>query len=393
MNVELVPSVCASRFNSLVRCSILAACVLFGTVASLAVRASFFGSDVAIVTIKTVDAKGTPIPWVTVGAAWTPFPPLDNKDRGPWPRLQPGDLKRLLLRNLNAWEYWNQYLTPVMYLRFSGLTDRQGLLKDQIDYVDAAGRGSEWPDELTVTYGAYRYGYQPVTGSQKVHKNDRGLEITLVLEPSPNDSPQLPEYLQTYYEIRHELSDRRRNEDISLKNYERLENLRKRLTEAAESAAAKSDHRAAAQIMYWVAYMPEVTVFNGKPNGFAQTTESLRNYEAIKKAAEYDPDNAHILMQAMLYESWWWNRENDAGRITYAAVKQLRRQWLERAVALDKRAGPHLWGKFYEEIANTHGFFGMYQEQIDKLAALDNYDPSWASDLGAEIERIKKRTR
>jgi len=378
-----------SLIKVLARCCALVGGVLYWAMACLPVQASLFGNDVVTVTIKTIDAKGAPVPWVTVGASWTPYPPL-NGDVGYWPRLQPEDLKRLLFRNPEAWEYWNQYNSPVMYIRFGGLTDQRGLLDYPIDYVNAAGRGSEWPDELVVTYGAYRYGYQPATGQIKVHKKDRQLEITLVLERDASIA-QLPNYLEIYYEIRHEIADWRRNEGISLKNYERLENLRKRLTEAAEMALEKGDHRAAAQIMYWVAYVPEVTLFNDKPNGYAQTTQSLRNYEAIKKAAEYDPGNVHIQAQAMLYESWWWDRENNARRITYADVKKLRREWLDRAVALDKRAGTRLWAKFHEEIANTYGFFDMPADEIAKLAWLNNYDPSWRNNLNARIERTRKR--
>jgi hypothetical protein len=146
--------------------------------------------------------------------------------------------------------------------------------------------------------------------------------------------------------------------------------------------------------MYWVAYVPEVTLFNGKLSGFAQTTQSPRNYDAIKKAAEYDPGNVHIQAQAMLYESWWWDRENDAGRITYADVKQLRREWLERAVALDRRAGSRLWANFHDESANTYGFFDMHSEKLKKLTWLRDYDPSWRTEryyedrIGATEEQM-----
>ena len=344
----------------------LMAIAMTGLFVCLPASASLFGNDMVTVMIKTIDSKGNPVPWVTLGAMWSPYPPL-KEPLTHWPRLQPEDLKRLLIRNPEAWEYWNKYNSPVMFIKFCGLTDQQGILRDKVDYIDAAGKGSEWPDELTITYGAYRYGLQPTTGQIKVHRKDRELEITLTVEPGPKYVAEWPDYLRTFYEIRHELADWRRNEDISLKNHERLENLRKGLTTAAEAAAGKGDRRAAAMIMYWVAYVPEVNVIEDKAVGFAQTKESLRNYEALKKAAEYDPDNAHVQAQAMLYESGWWNRENDARRITYAEVKQLRRQWLDRAVALDKRAGSRLWARFHEEIANTYGFFDMRKEQVDKL--------------------------
>lgn len=369
---------------------VLTSIAVAGFLVCLPVSAALLGNDMVTVTIKTIDSKGNAVPWVTLGAAWSPYPPL-KEPLTYWPRLQKEDLKRLLIRNPEAWEYWNRYNSPVMTIRFGGLTDQNGVLKDKIDYIDAAGNGSEWPDELTVTYGAYRYGLQPTTIQTKVHKKDRELEITLTVEPGPNYVAELPNYLLTFYKIRHELADWRRNEDISLKNYERLENHRKRLTEAAESAAEKGDRRAAAAIMYWVAYVPEVNVVEGKAVGFTQTKQSPRNYEALKKAAGYDPDNAHVQAQVMLYESWWWNRENDARRITYADVKQLRRKWLDRAVALDKRVGPRLWARFHEEIANTYGFFEMRKEQIEKLEWLKKYDPSWSTDLEGRIERIKRR--
>lgn len=354
------------------------------------VVASPFKNDMVTVTIKTIDNKGNPIPWVTIGSVWSPYPSLKQSTTH-WPRLQPKDLKRLLFRNPEAWEYWNNFNSPVMYLHFSGLTDQRGVLKDEIDYVDAAGKGSEWPDELTVTYGAYRYGLHPTTGQIKIRRGDREVDLALVVEPDSTYTARLPDYLRTFYEIRHALADWRRNEDVSLENHERLENYRKQLSEAAESAAARGDRRAAAAIMYWIAYVPEVNVVAGKAVGFAQTRESLRNYEALRKAADYDPDNPHIQAQAMLYEIWWWNRENDAGRITYNEMKQLRRQWLERATALDKRSGTRLWAKFHEEIADTYGFFGMRVEQVGKLEWLETYDPSWSTDLPDRIERIKRR--
>ncbi|MDZ4298438.1 MAG: hypothetical protein U0998_10145 [Moraxellaceae bacterium] len=365
-------------------------CFLIGITVCVPAWASFIGGNVSTVTIKTVDSNGAPIPWVTIGASWTPYPPLNEEEKY-WPRLKPEDLKRLLFRNPEAWEYWNSYNRPVMYLKFSGMTNQNGELQNRIDYIGEAGRGSQWPAELTVTYGAYRHGVLPITGQVKLHQKSRGIEITLVMAPEPNHDQQMPDYLKTYYEIKHELTDWRRNEGISLKNYERLENFRQRLIEAAKTAFVKGDSQSAARIMYWVAYMPEVTLSNGKPNGFAQTTESLRNYEAIKKAAEYDPNNPHIQAQSMLYEGWWWNHENDAKRISYEDVKRHRRAWLDRAVALDKVAGTRLWAKFHQEIANTYGFFDMHADEIVKLEWLKSYDPSWRIDIDDRIKRIKRR--
>lgn len=284
-------------------------------------------------------------------------------------------------------------MTPVMMIQFTGLTDEKGILKDQIDYVASAGSRSHWPSELVVAYGAYRHGYQPTFGQVTMNSKSHAMAITLVVDPEADNTAVLPEYLQTLYEVRHELADWRHNEDISMDNYQRLEGLRRRLFDAVRSALAQGDRVAAARIAYWVAYMPEVTLFNGKPTGFSQVAQSLRNYEAIQKAASYDPANAHIQAQAMLYESWWWDHENNAGRISYDDVKMLRRQWLDRAVALDKSSGPFLWARFHEDIANTYAFFGMNTEAIAKLEWLQRYDPSWSTGINSRIGIIKRLTK
>lgn len=358
------------------RCCAVALVAVSGS-ACWPVSAALFGNDQVTLTINAVDPDGKPVPWVTLGASWTPYPPLTS-DAGGWPRLEPADLRRLLIRNSEAWEYWNRFSRPLMYLRFRGLTDQRGVLRDTIDYVEAAGRGSEWPAELTVAYGAYRHGYEPVTAQVAVHKRDRRLEVTLVMKPSANYSTKLPEYLQTLYEIRHELADWRRNEDVSTENHERLENFRRRLTQAAEAAASAGDRKAAARIMYWVAYTPEVQVRNGKAIGFTQANEdSTRNYDALKRAAEYDPENAHVQAQFLSVQVGWWMAEERRGNLEWSEVKKLRREWLDQAIALDRRAGGQLWPRFHDHLEGAYGFFELRKQQIEKLEWLRVYEPAW----------------
>src|SRR4030066_572993 len=90
---------------------------------------SFAIADVLAVKLVAVDDHGMPVPYATVGSIWIPF------GEQSFYTLRPEDMWRTLNRNPTAWEYWNSYLAPLRNLLFSGLTDKNGVLTETLDYT------------------------------------------------------------------------------------------------------------------------------------------------------------------------------------------------------------------------------------------------------------------
>lgn len=351
---------------------------------------NLFSSDVLTVQLTVVDDAGQPVPYATIGSSWTPF----SKD--PVKALEPDDLRRVLYRYPETWEYWNGYVRPLPKLQFSGLTNVDGTLKDQIDYQEAAGRDKDGnriprPNELTIAYGVYRKGYDPAQQVITVKRDVKRTEVRIVLKRAPDYVAKIPVYRQTLDQVRAEISDWRANERISMANHDRLERLRARLETAAQEAISAGDQRAAAQIMYWVAFMPEITVIDGKPVGYSQTNfKSERNFLAFKRAAELDPMNVHI-------QSIWLSEQKlvlfrAAQNQSDAAARAFTETWLKQALALDRLAGDKLWPVFHEEMIRSFGFMEQYEAQYKKIKWMIQYEPKF-SDYSSDLRVLEAHQR
>lgn len=348
-----------------------------------------FMSNVLTVTLTVVDDHGEPVSYATVGSVWTPYgDPLPE-------RLTPADVTRILMRDPSAWEYYNRFASPLLYLKFPGLTDTAGVLTERIDYEESAGRGSHRPDHWTIAYGVYRQGYEPGQVVVQVGKDDKELRAQVVLKRAADYRSPDTVYLRTLYETRREISDWRANENITRENQTRLERLRIRLEQAGEAAIAANDRKAAAAIYYWVSRMPEIHEQNGHLIGYAQSNpESPRNVAALRKAAELDSENVYLQARWLVTEHsaeaqrWHGHELTDAQWVSY------QQRWLERARTLDRRAGEHLTYDLHTNIAYVLGFLGWeakrdkrkddalryFKESLEKLLWVQKFEPTLGLD-------------
>jgi len=357
------------------------------------VQAFIWRGDYLKITIRTVDQQGKPIPWVTVGAAQVPQN-IDTYKISTRPFLSVDDPYRILLRTSDSWEYWNRFNSPVRYLEYPGITNERGELTWMVDINDMYKRN---PGGLSFGFAAYRHGLDPAQTITSARNRAEELEVTLVLNKNSSFQEDLPNYLLTFYEAKYDLNDHRRNANMTMDNYHRLENMRLRLIEAAEQAHKADDSRSAGLIMYWVANMPKIKLRQGNPSGFDQSFDfySDQDFLALEKAVKYDPNNYHLVSQYMVKQSKWFGKLESAGHISYAEYQRRRRNWIDEAEKLVSKAGNTLWPNFHDLLASRYAVFKLFDKYIEQLIFLKDYEPRWehAERYEKRIKRAQKNTK
>lgn len=342
---------------------LLLTALIFASTAALA-KGLLSRHDALTVNLTVVDDIGVVVPYASVGSTWIPY----GAGRG---LLTPEEMWSELTRNPPAWEYWNKFYNG-RDIKFAGLTSTAGRLTEHLDYEDDARQPR--PEDWILGYAAYRQGYEPGQVMIRARKDDKRLDLKIVLKRAADYRPQDPPYIRTLHEVRIEINNSRANESVTRKNQQRLEGLRQRLEAAAEQALNSDDSKSAAKIYFWVAHLPEIKEREGNLVGYTQTnTESPRNVAAMEKAANLDPANIviqddWICSQSIVIQHMEANHE-----ITEEEWVRRREVLLERALALDRVAGSRSSASLQLLIANTASFFGYRAEKAHQFELAYRY--------------------
>lgn len=290
------------------------------------------------VTLHIQDEQGRPVPYVTV---WRYLQPRE----GPL-AIDGDDLWRLTTRYQSSFEFALDVglSQPVRKMTVCPMGDGAGQFHSTINYRYEEGSAAQLPDKMSFGFTVMKRGYLPARIDFNV-TDESAVSGRVVLERDPKQPVETQPYLMAFERLRYELSDTRRNEDISEANHQRIESLRRQLEAAARQAIDAGDKKAAARIYARMDTLPSVTFINGKPAGFSQTTpDSEQSPSYYEKAYALDPSNSFIASMIIFDEGterfggnkYKPEQATDAQRRAFA-------DYLRRLNAFMRTYGPELW--------------------------------------------------
>lgn len=329
----------------------------------------FTSANLIEVDIQVVDEAGKPLPHVTVWRFLDPYAPKWVPG-GP---MTMEDLWRMTLRYQDSFELAYRYHKPVRSLLVPQMADEQGHSLDEIDYQDESGNPR--PERVTVGYSFMKRGYLPEQ-AQIVASSEQSrfaLKITLKRNPAV---PEDTSYLRAFERIRYELSDWRKNGEVSLENHRRLERLHAELESAAEEALRQGDKPAAARMYARLQYVPEVILENGRPvDAPPWTRDSPRKRTAFDKAARLDPYHPYIWVYRVIYQGYrfagFYVDNPDA---TPARKKEFLDQIKAMEAVLEKQ-GEFVWPDFYDILAGYYMAAGQYEKAYVLYRREERFEP------------------
>ncbi len=246
--------------------------------------------NLVYVNLKIEDEQGKPIPYVTVWGYVLPreSPLAINAD----------DLWRQTIRFQSTFDLVTDDPgnKPLDKLEVYVLSDVTGHCNYKIDYLYLEGSAAKVPDAMYVGFAVMKRGYLPEYIDFKfAHENSMSAKV--VMKRDVHHEIETKSYLSEFEKIRYELSDDKRNEEISLENDARLKGLRVRMESLAKNAEAVGDKAAAARIYARMRHFPAVLFYNGKPAGYAHVFPEPHSKESVallEKAYLLDKDNPYL---------------------------------------------------------------------------------------------------
>jgi hypothetical protein len=295
------------------------------------------------VTLEIVDEQGHKVPYVTVWGYLLPrADPL---------AINAEDLWRLTTRYQSSFEFAteNAANSPVSYLMVFPMGDEAGRFMRTINYRYEEGSAAKLPEKMMIGFTLLKHGYLPARIDFTV-KDESALSEKVVLKRDPKQAIESQPYLVTFERLRYELSDQKRNVEISEKNHERMEHLRTGLEAAAQQALEAGDKKAAARIYARMQYLPSIRFIQGKPAGFSQAEPySEQSLEYLAKAYELDPANSYIAAEYLFHQGAMQYGGNKY--IPEKASEEQRRnfsQYLEILHVLMRAHGEEIWPTYHE---------------------------------------------
>lgn len=238
------------------------------------------------VQLTITDEAGRPIPYATV---WAYVLPRKNPLA-----LDAADLRRLALRYRETFDLAAEFNPIVSRQLILPMGDARGKADWRLSYQWLEGSQAVRPPAVSMGFAVMKRGYLPAFVDFTV-TDQTSVRGDLVLKRDPAEQGALPPYLQEFDRLRYDLSDTRRNQDVSEAAHQRVERLGAAMQAAAEQAISAGDRPAAARIYARMQYLPVVRFVQGRPAGFAQADPySAQSWGYLLKAYELDPANPYI---------------------------------------------------------------------------------------------------
>lgn len=343
----------------------------------------FASANLIEVDIQVVDEAGKPLPHVTVWRFLDPYAPKWVPG-GP---MAMEDLWRMTLRYRESFELTNYYHTPVRSLLVPKMADAQGHSLDEIDYQDESGNPR--PERVMVGYSFMKRGYLPEKAQIVATSEQSRFALKITLKRNTALLLEDHAYLRAFERIRYELSDFRKNREISLENYRRLERLHAELESAAEDALREGDKPAAARMYARLQYVPEVILENGRPVDVRPwNRDSPRKRAAFDRAARLDPYHPYIWMYRVIYQGYRFaGFDVDNPDATPAGKKEFLDQIKAMEAVLEKQ-GEFVWPDFYDILAGYYMAAGQYEKAYALYRREEQFEPRHL-DYRKEVKDLK----
>lgn len=214
------------------------------------------------IQIEVQDESGNPIPHATV---WRTQDPCGIEGRD---KVKTGDscfngedLRRTATRLIETFEYAASYAAPAPFaaIAMPVAVDGNGRF---IDSGDSSERywGLRQPlvKNLNVWFAFLKQGYEPAFASVEISPDKNEYRGKVIMKADPRWPRRASENREAFERIRYELSDRRRNERVTLENAVRLDRHKDQLLQLARAAEAAGENELAARVYWRLLFMPSI---------------------------------------------------------------------------------------------------------------------------------------
>lgn len=344
----------------------------------------WFMSDVIDVEVLVQDENGRPISYVTVWGYVADYTEIHKSKK--WAQLTMDDLWRLTTRYQDSFEFAHTFNKLVKNLDVPKMGDMEGRFLTRIDYQDRTGPGNKLPrpDNLNFGYSFMKRGFLPAKVEFTLPKNQNRAQATVVLKKDPSQSVKTQPYLQTFERIRYEMSDSRKNAEMTLENAHRLESLRNELDAAAKAAEGAGDKPAAARMYMRMKWWPTIRIgSNGQAIGYAQTGDDNdpRNRQLSLKAHSLDPDSPYV---------WMFNVDTRAKLEPRMNQADITRAVLTQNLRLVSENGDKVWPETYALIVRGYTTLEEFKNAYEYLEKGKKFEPKY-KDWDANLADLKDK--
>jgi tetratricopeptide (TPR) repeat protein len=359
--------------------SFLAACAACLCWLSAPVRSA---DDLIEVSVKVLDEAGMPIPYAAVWSA-IEYDRKHVRDSDAYKTLSVDDLWRATLRYGALHDIVAQYgEKPVDTIRIPVMADADGIFRETLDYEEATGKDNHYarPDPLSFGYTFMKRGYLPGRVGFNIPRSQNRVEATVTLRRNPAEALATQTYLQTFARLRYELSDTRRDSELTEENRQRVASLQEQMERVAQQALAAGDKPAAARIYSRMRYLPAVHVVDGRIAGWNHGDGgSEEAQQALDKAYELAPEDLYVWMQTYLRRQSLLPTPTMEERVA-ASLRELD--------LLIAAKGEAVWPHYFLQQAQSHALLGHYETAYRIYREAAKREPKYM-DWNEEIRKLK----
>lgn len=338
--------------------------------------------DIIEVTVKVQDEAGLPIPYAAVWSA-IEYDRRHVRDGDAHRYLSVDDLWRATLRYGALHDVIAQYGDkPIDAIRIPVMADADGVFREALDYEEETGTENHYarPDPLSFGYTFMKRGYLPGRVAFTVPRNQNRVEATVTLRRNPGEALATQVYLQAFARLRYELSDTRRDSDLTEENRQRVVSLQEQMEQAAQQALAAGDKNAAARIFSRMRYLPAVHVVDGRITGWNHGDAGNEEARlALDKAYKLAPDDVFVWMQTYLRRQSLLPTPTMEERVA-ASLRELD--------LLIAAKGEAVWPHYFLQQARSHALLGHYETAYRIYREAAKREPKYM-DWNEEIRKLK----
>jgi len=339
-------------------------------------------ADTIDVAITIQDEAGKPIPHVAVWSA-IEYDKKHVTDEAGHKTLTVDDLWRVTLRYGALHDIVCEVGDkPVASLRVPVMGNEAGAFQEELDYAEATGRENHYarPDPLSFGYTFMKRGYLPGRIAFTIPRSQSRVEATVTLKRKSDEALETQPYLQTFARLRYELSDARRNSDLTEANQRRMLDLPDQMEQAAQQALAAGDKPAAARIYSRMRYMPSPDIVDGRIAGWIEADAGSRQARrAMERAYELDPDSLYVWMQTYMRRRSLLPNPTTEERLAAA---------LHEVDKLIAAKGEAVWPQCFADQASGHALLGHFETAYRLYRAAARREPKYM-DWDEEIRKLK----
>lgn len=325
------------------------------------------------VTISVLNEKGEPLKYVTIWGFQNPYNRYNS-----YLDLDMESLWRTTKRYQADAAFVSSNNNILPGLKILPMSNKQGYSYESIKFPNPRVTR---PDNVTIGYTFIKHGYLPAKYQLVANQDESEYEVEIKLQRDPAvemGEKKRNTYQEIFDRLRYEISDQRKNEDRTLENYSRLENIRAEFNDAAKLAIRLGDMNTAVQIYYNMVMMPEILLLNGDAVGYRMgRSESQANIEILNKANKLTTDLLYIRMEKLSAEGRRYGKYNTLYRKMPADLRNEFNDYLEKYITLLDNAGDKIWPAYHLILVSHFKRIGLFADALKQLKKVRDFEPKY----------------